>query len=138
MLTRMCKGHTRVKIYISASFTAQRRLRSLRDDLWNKGHDVVSTWLDEQVMPAGMDQGTFFRKVGVKDVAEVASCDMLIYDGTEPSTSGGRDVELGIALGRFQHCQIWTVAVTKDNPFNLLADRRFATWEELLEAIPHA
>ena len=127
-----------MRIYLSASFVAQKRLRPIRDILWTKGHHVVSTWLDEQVQPPAMAQDVFHRKLGTKDIAEIVSCDLFIYDGIEPSTSGGRDTELGVALGRFQHCQVWGVGLTTLNPFRVLMDQRFETWDELLGVLSDA
>jgi hypothetical protein len=85
-----------------------------------------------------MSQAVFYQKLGMKDIAEIVSCDLFIYDGLEPSTSGGRDTELGVALGRFQHCQIWAVSLQKRNPFTTLADRQFDSWDALLVEVPHA
>ena len=126
-----------MRIYISASFAAQKRLRVQRDLLWAKGHHVVSTWLDEQRMPDGMDRDTFMRKLGMKDVAEIVACDMLIYDDLDPTTRG-KNNEYGVALGRYQNCQLWVVSLRKSNPFTVLADRHFENWDQLQGAMPHA
>ena len=122
-----------MKIYLSAGFAARNHLRPIRDRLWSMGHEVVSTWLDETARPAAMGLSVFHRKLGLKDFAEVAAADLLISDHLEPSTSGGRDIEFGIALGRFQHIQVWIVGTPpKVSPFHELADARFPTWEACL------
>jgi hypothetical protein len=97
------------------------------------GHVVTSSWLDETEMPAGMSREAFMRKLGVKDVAEIHDADLLINDLAEPSTSGGRDIELGVAIGRHQRCQVWIVG-TPRSPFHFLADREFSNWDEALTA----
>lgn len=123
-----------MKIYISAGFTARERLRPIRDALWAMGHEVVSSWLDETAQPASMPRDVFFKKLGIKDVAEVQSADLLISDHLEPSTSGGRDIEMGVALGRHQHIQVWMVGEPpRLSPFHLLADERFEDWEACLD-----
>ena len=121
-----------MKVYISAGFTSQKRLRQHRDELWKMGHQVISSWLDETAMPEGMDAAAFGKKLAVKDIAEIVAADVLISDTFEPSTTGGLFVELGVALGRFQHMQVWVVGPNGRSPFHQLADRHFADWPELL------
>jgi len=97
------------------------------------GHEVVSSWLDETAQPDAMPRDVFFKKLAIKDVAEVQSADLLISDHIEPSTSGGRDIEFGIALARHQHIQVWIVGPPSSlSPFHLLADARFTDWNECL------
>lgn len=122
-----------MRVYISASFVAQKRLRPVRDALWAMGHVVTSSWLDETEQPTGMPRESFLRKLGVKDLAEITEADLLINDLAEPSTSGGRDIEFGVALGRHQRCQVWIVG-TPRSPFHMLADRAFDNWEDALTA----
>lgn len=119
-----------MKIYISAGFTARERLRPFRDSLWTLGHEVVSTWLDETAKPSGMEKLDFYRKLSIKDMAEIQSAHLLICDHLEPSTSGGRDIEYGLALGRHQHMQLWIVGAPAPlSPFHTLADRTFTDWQ---------
>jgi len=122
-----------MRIYVSASFVAQKRLRPVRDALWAMGHIVTSSWLDETEQPAGMPRAAFMGKLGVKDIAEITEADLLINDLGEPSTTGGRDIEYGIALGRHQRCQVWIVGVPRA-PFHYLADRIFPDWDKALKA----
>ena len=118
-----------MKIYISAGFNERERLRAHRDVLWSLGHDVVSSWLDECKQPEGMTHETFYKKLAVKDVAEVFSADLVIVDFIGPTTSGGRDVEYGVALGRHQRTQLWIVGhPERRSPFHELADAEFADW----------
>lgn len=121
-----------MKIYLAGSFTSRFVLRPIRDKLWAMGHDVVSTWLDESVPPPGMSQETFERKLGLKDLAESASADLVIVDLLEPSTTGGRYVEYGLALGRFQRQSVWLVGPLQ-GVFHYLADERFDSWDECLD-----
>ena len=120
-----------MKIYLAASFANRAVLRPIRDKLWEMGHDVVSTWLDESVPPPGMLQPTFERKLGLKDLAESASADLVIADFSVPSTTGGVHVEYGLAIGRFQRQSVWIIGPLK-GVFHYLADMHFATWAECL------
>lgn len=125
-----------MRIYLSGGFDQRERMRGYRDRLWAAKHDIVSSWLDECPPPEGMDQRMFFKKLGLKDVAELFAADLVIVDFCAPSTSGGRDVEFGIALARHQRCQLWMVGVPpRRSPFHELADREYATWDDALAAL---
>jgi len=124
-----------MKVYISAGFTSQKRLRQYRDELWKMGHQVVSSWLDETAIPEGMDTVAFGRKLAVKDIAEIVAADVFVSDNHEPSTTGGLYIELGVALGRFQHIQVWEVGPHGRSPFHELMDRRFESWDDLLNHV---
>ena len=118
-----------MKIYVAASFTSRERLRPIRDKLWKAGHEVVSSWLDEVTKPAQMTQKEFYKKLALKDLSELKSADLAIIDLFDPSTSGGRDTELGFALGCFSSKQIYTVGPVS-SVFHELVDRQFQTWDE--------
>ena len=121
-----------MKIYIAASFTSRQRLRPIRDKLWEMGHEVTSTWLDEVAKPKPMTQREFYKKLAIKDITELRTANLVIVDLLDPSTSGGRDTELGLALGSFQSKQIYLVGEPK-SVFHELADRQFDHWNGLLE-----
>lgn len=123
-----------MKIYIAAKFARREDMRPMRDAIWDAGHEVVSTWIDEVKRPEGMDSETFKKKLAIKDVAEVFSADLLILDTAFPSETGGKEVEFGIALGRFQTKLIWIVG-PKRNVFHELADRTFPTWDLAIMAL---
>ena len=95
------------------------------------GHEVVSTWLDEVAKPPNMPQRQFYKKLALKDISEMKSADLAIIDLFDPSTSGGRDTELGLALGAAASKQVYTVGRVS-SVFHELVDEQYATWEELL------
>lgn len=121
-----------MKIYIASFFDTRERLRPVRDALWKMGHEVVSSWLDEVARPAGMSDDAFYRKLAMKDVAEVKSADLLIVDTFDPPTRGGRENEYGIALGQFQSKLLFVVGPYR-TIFHRLADAQFDSWEACLE-----
>lgn len=123
-----------MKIYIASFFDTRERLRPVRDELWKLGHEVVSTWLDEAAKPSSMDTEIFYKKLASKDLAEINSADLLILDTNDLTPRGGREVEYGFALGRFQSKQVWIVGPSR-NIFHRLADRHFDTWEDCLNAL---
>lgn len=120
-----------MKIYIAAKFARREDMRPFKDQIWNAGHEIVSSWLDEVKRPEGMDSETFKKKLAIKDLVEVISADLLILDTFFPSETGGKEVEFGIALGRFQTKMIWVVG-PKRNVFHELADKVFDNWADAI------
>lgn len=124
-----------MKIYTAASFTEQQRIRQYKEPLFQMGHSVIASWLEEQVKPQGMTDEEFGRKMAAKDLQEVASADCLILDLEAPSKTSGKMIETGFALAK--HKLIYVVApegtMTKGHIFLLLADRIFPSWNALLE-----
>ena len=125
-----------MKIYISGSFAARERLRPIRDKLWAMGHEVVSTWLDEVAKPDNMTQDEFYKKLALKDIAELIASDLVVTDVITLTTSGGTDVETGVALGAFAKKQVYLVG-TPRNVFHRLVDKQYNTWEQLLNEFPN-
>ena len=121
-----------MKIYMAGFFDTRERMRPLRDQIWKLGHEVVSTWLDEVKYPETMDREIFFKKLALRDLAEIRSADLIIMDTIDETPRGGREVELGFALGRFQSIEIWIVGPLR-NVFHRLADLHFVNWDECLE-----
>ena len=117
-----------MKIYIAGSFKSQSRLRPIRDKFWKTGHEVIGSWLDEGAMPEGVTPAMYDKQLATKDLAELKAADCIILDLIDPSTTGGRMVEWGYALG---HAKLrYTVG---ENPciFLALADIAFKTWDDL-------
>jgi len=123
-----------MKIYLAAKFLRRDNIRPFRDEIWSLGHEVVSTWLDEVKRPTDMDSATFKKKLAMKDIAEVISADLLILDTFAASETGGKEVEFGVALGRFQTKLIWIVG-PKRNVFHELADKHFEYWVQVMEEL---
>jgi hypothetical protein len=119
------------KIYIASFFNTRQRLRQYRDELWKLGYEITSTWLDETAKPHGMTLHEFFRKLAIKDIAEIYRADILIIDTIDITPRGGREVEFGIAVGEFQNKLLFLVG-PKRNIFHELADRVFDSWDECL------
>ncbi len=117
-----------MKIYLAGSFAAQKRLRPIRDKLWALGHEVVGTWLDEIAVPTGMSQDIFNKQLAIKDLTEVKSADCFIIDVKEESTTGGRMVELGYALGQ---AKLKYLVGENQCIFLNLVDQQFNNWDEL-------
>jgi hypothetical protein len=123
-----------MKIYIAARFETRGNLRPYRDQLWELGHEVVSTWLDEVKQPPTMSQDIFWKKLALKDLAEIKAADLLVLDTFIGSERGGKEVEFGFALGQFQSKLVYIVGPII-NVFHSLCDRQFDSWPEFIAAM---
>lgn len=119
-----------MRIYVAGTFGDQKALRQEAAALWDLGHEITGSWLQEVKRPEGMDEEVFKAKLAIKDIAEVSRADLLILDNRQ--SSGGKNVEWGLALGQFQHKMLWLVG-EPTNVFHHLADQRFDNWEECLD-----
>lgn len=119
-----------MKVYLAASFTNRDKIRPIASKLWEQGHEITSSWLHEVAKPPKMTQDVFWRKLAIKDLTEIKGADLLIcfVDGI----SGGKNVELGYALGQHQGKEIWVVGKI-NNVFHTLADKTFRNAEGMLK-----
>jgi hypothetical protein len=122
-----------VKIYTAATFTEQKRIRENKEKLFQLGHSVTATWLEEQVKPEGMTDEQFRRKMAAKDLREIEAADCFILDLEKPSVTMGKMIETGFALAKNK--LLYVVApegtLTGGHIFLLLADKIFTSWDEL-------
>lgn len=121
-----------MKIYTAGTFRNQHRIRTMRDKLFLLGHNVLSSWLNEQVKPNGMTEEDFGRKMASKDLREIQEADCMILDLADPSQTGGKLIEFGFAIAH--HKLLYTVGdMIPHAIFLSLADCHFDTWEELFK-----
>lgn len=118
------------KIYVAGTFTDQKALRVEASRLWDLGHEITGSWLNEVARPNDMDQSTFWRKLATKDVVEVGMADIIVLDNRQ--SSGGKNTEWGIGIGQFQKKFLYLIG-TPSTVFHELADKKFASWDELVE-----
>jgi nucleoside 2-deoxyribosyltransferase len=119
-----------MKIYTAATFSEQKRIRQHKETLIQMGHNVLATWLEEQVKPGGMTDDQFGKKMAAKDLQEIRAADCVILDLESPSKTMGKMVEFGFALAH--HKLIYAVGTPPTGSiFVLLADKVFANWDEL-------
>ena len=120
-----------IKIYVSGTYNDQKRLREEAGKLFALGHKVTGTWLNEVQKPEVLSEEEWFRCLAVKDLAELAEADAIVCDLNNTSSSGGRYVEWGFALGRYNMLKV-LVGPDQRGVFNTLADRSFTTWDEVI------
>lgn len=92
-------------VYIAGKFHSRYRLRPIKKQLQSLGFIVLSKWMDPDVntdpscdvdsLGANIDLS---RGEATRDSAEIANTDIFIIDTSDPSLSGGREVELGMAM----------------------------------------
>ena len=80
-----------MKIYTAATFSEQKRIRANKERLIQLGHSVLSTWLEEQIKPAGMLQEQFDKKMAANRAPNGAylrnnSSSKLIIASTVPGS----------------------------------------------------
>jgi hypothetical protein len=120
-------------IYIAGKFTSQDRLRVMRDQIHAAGLGVVqSRWLDER---EDLSSISAIVSAAQRDLDDVLLADLLIFDSEGETRRGGRETELGIALGR--GTEVWRVGplwCATDNIFNLLVPY-YRTWQDVIEEL---
>lgn len=121
-----------MKVYISGSYSSKARLRAEGLRLHDLGHDVTSSWLYETVKPDALTDGQWRRRLAEKDIAEVYASDCIILDLCEPSTTGGRYCEWGVALAPGSMMLRYTVGNTDRRFFTQLADEQYDSWDQLI------
>jgi hypothetical protein len=116
-------------IYIAGKFESRERLRHERARIYREGLGVViSSWLD---VKTEVETPAYYYNEACRDLKEVRMSDLLILDTQEETRRGGRETELGIALGA--GIEAWIVG-TQRSVFHYLIPH-FNSWDEVLEAL---
>lgn len=123
-----------MKIYLAAQFESRKRVRKWAHRMWDLGHEVVSSWINETTKPEGMTHADFMKKLAMKDIAEIQAADVLIQDTFKMSVRGGAATEFGLALHSFQTKEVWVVGPLR-SVFHYLCDRHFKTWPDCIAAL---
>jgi hypothetical protein len=124
-----------MRVYVSGTWTERGRLRLMAERLRMLGHEVVSTWLDEQDRPEWMPEGKWQERLAAKDVAEVCQADAIILDVDGRSTTGGRYVEWGVACHpRALILRVVVGRLPDTDIFGKLADHHYRDWNVALNS----
>ena len=118
-----------MKIYVAGSFVDQLDLRQKADLIWRTGHTVTGTWLQEITRLPHLTEVEHKRKIAIKDLTEAREADLIVLDNRQ--SSGGKNVEWGIALSQFQ-CKLLVLVGQPSNVFHYLADYTFIDWEDFI------
>lgn len=87
-----------MKIYIASFYDTRDRLRPICGLLEEMGYQVTSRWIrnQEDTKPSEEELGTYAQR----DFDDIDAADMLILDTLDETPRGGREVELGYAVGK--------------------------------------
>lgn len=114
-----------MKIYIAGSWKGKERIKKEAENL--KPNICLSKWLD-------LEQDDFDKNAelyAMIDMHGVMEADMLIFDSIEESTTGGKFVELGMALILNLQKKLGIVHIGPSrNLFDKLIRVRFEDWNE--------
>ena len=92
-----------MKIYIASKFSSRNRLIPYRDAIEAMGFEVTSTWMLDDPEPSANfdslgDNLEESQSMATRDINQVGNCDIFIICTEDPSDTGGREVELGMAI----------------------------------------
>lgn len=126
-----------MRIYIASFFNTRARLQEPVQTLKGRQHLIVSTWLKESREEKGPDAATQIadyspkelQGFAIRDIGEIMIADLLICDTVDVTPRGGREVEIGVALGLGK--PFWIVGPRR-NVFHYVAEKQFDTWYNLL------
>ena len=128
---------TPLVVYIAGFFDAQRRLRAVRDRLRTiTSWFIRARWLDEVasqvplVTPPSLSDD--YRRYAERDLEDIMNCHLVLVDTLDVTPRGGREVEVGYALGLGIP---FIVVGPKRNVFHELHAGHFADWCEVYGAI---
>ena len=135
-----------MKVYVAARFTAQQEMRGVRDVLTVLGYEVTSSWIDlsvSEVGPVGLTPDVMNADPGrcaphaAADMADLLRADtVMVFTSVGPSTTGGRHVELGIALAAGKRV---ILVGPVENIFQTLPQiERYPDWPRLVMAFTPA
>lgn len=63
------------------------------------GHEIVSGWHDTPFLPTDKHTENERQNIAIQDANDVARCDALVLVAGPDKYSGGKFVEMGIAIG---------------------------------------
>jgi nucleoside 2-deoxyribosyltransferase len=119
-----------MRIYLASNWGSKKRISALRDQIQLLGHTICSNWLDEDSDQnfEGIDNAQR-QEYACRALGEILTSDLLILDTVDASPSGGREIEMGFAVG--QGVPVWVVGPER-NIFHSIAARRYTTWTDVL------
>jgi nucleoside 2-deoxyribosyltransferase len=130
-----------MKIYLAAPYQKKELMKERAAELRAAGIIVTSTWLEEPHKPTiQLEELTpaQHREYAVRDVKDVISADILVFQGDETRTilRAGRTAEFGMIVGanavRSKQVPIYVVGIGDENIFHHLSCvTHFSTWESL-------
>ena len=93
-----------MKIYVAASFNSVTRIQDEVEELEERGHTITGVWFQGNDPLERIWDGNFGGRIAevmsLRDLNGIDRADLMIIDTLDPSSSGGRNVELGYAIAK--------------------------------------
>jgi hypothetical protein len=127
-----------MNVYIAGSYAGRHRIRSMAARL-SPTYNVLSRWFyDEDFVEQAWDKdmgGRVAEAMAHRDMVGVMQCDIFIIDTFEPSTTGGRCTEMGMAIMRklLGHDLLIVQIGPRTNIFETLVHEKYDSWNEFCE-----
>jgi nucleoside 2-deoxyribosyltransferase len=128
-----------MKIYIAGSFSSRERIYDEAEALEELGHHVTGVWFQEndpiEAIWDGNYGGRIAEAMALRDFHALEVADVVIIDTLDPSTSGGRHVELGYVLcySKFVRPKRVILVGKAEHIFHSLVNENYRSWEELYD-----
>ena len=126
-------------VYVAGSFNGAPRIRVEAGRLAEYGYRVLSRWFNpDDFIEKAWDKdfnGKVAESMATGDVYSILEADVFIIDTFDKSTTGGRDVELGVALARkLDRHPLRIIRIGPSvNIFHTLVRETYPDWNTFLE-----
>lgn len=130
-----------LRVYLAAPYQWKDVIISRAEQLRSLGITVTSSWLEEPCKPTiqlGDLPHAQHQDYAIRDVADVAQSDILVFQDDPTIVRTGRTVEMGIAIGigLARPYPIFVVGEHRANIFHHLPQvSHFKTWGDVVEAL---
>ncbi len=118
-----------MKIYLAGSWELKPMLQRIGAILTKDfKHEITSTWLyceDHELWKTGTAGGSADR-----DIHDIMQANLVIFDLSKPSTTGGYHFEQGFCYGYRKAW--WIVGSPLDNSFQVYAQKQCMTWFDVI------
>lgn len=115
-----------MKAYLASSYSRRHEMQGRRTQLHDEGIVVTSRWLDDEDPWDPADHARGYR-LAAKDLEDIREADVVVcFTGEPVTTTGGRHVEFGYALGIGKPI---VVVGPAENVFYCLRNERIARFE---------
>lgn len=133
-----------MRIYLAAPYAAREQVRGYRDELHRIGFKVTSSWLDEDhdIAPGTVGAATDLDDATVAmhaedDLHDIREADLFVMltaaaadTNGATSTSGGRHVETGYAIGHLGTTRVIVVGEPENVFHRMVGVTVCPTWHE--------
>jgi nucleoside 2-deoxyribosyltransferase len=123
-----------MNIYVAASFNSVTRIQDEVEALEERGHTVTGVWFQGHDPIEKIWDGNFGGRIAevmsLRDLNAIDRAELMIIDTLDPSSSGGRNVELGYALAKSKRIILIGEPTTI---FFALIREAYSSWEEMFD-----